>query len=176
MKPYFERGNITLYHGDCRKILPLLPKVSLVLTDPPYGYEHGVVSRPTKWQRRAGYIAEEWDKQVGADLISMMEGLDTEIIMWGGNYYSLPPCRGWLAWFKPDAPPSMASFELAWRNVDANARSVKCSIAETNAERVGHPTQKPLKVMLWSIEQAKAKTGLIVDPFAGSGTTLGDMG
>lgn len=172
MKPYFTRGNITLYHSDCREILPLLPRASLILTDPPYGYKHGVVTRPTKWQRRAGRIAEDWDVTVDVDLISMLKELNAEIILWGGNYYSLPPCRGWLAWFKPDAPPSMASFELAWRNVDTNARSIRYSIGETNAERVGHPTQKPLRIMQWSIEQAKAQTGLVLDPFAGSGTTL----
>jgi site-specific DNA-methyltransferase (adenine-specific) len=65
-------------------------------------------------------------------------------IIWGGNYYPLPPTRGWLSWFKPDAPPSMAHFELAWTNQDRNARQISCSIGETNAERVGHPTQKPL--------------------------------
>jgi DNA modification methylase len=99
--------------------------------------------------------------------------------MWGGNHYFLPPCRGWLSWYKPDAPPSMAQFELAWRNVDSNARQIKCSIAETNAERCGHPTQKPLKVILWSIKQSETYNQLyghagavILDPFMGSGTTL----
>jgi site-specific DNA-methyltransferase (adenine-specific) len=37
MKPYYEHGGITIYHGDCREVLPTLEKVDLVLTDPPYG-------------------------------------------------------------------------------------------------------------------------------------------
>jgi DNA modification methylase len=162
MKPYFTRGNITLYHGDYREVIPSLPKAALVLADPPYGL--GKKLNGGSW----GNISE-WDYAIDPQVVISM---DSEIIMWGGNFYPLPPCRGWLAWFKPDAPPSMGHFELAWRSIDTNTRAIKCSIAETNAERVGHPTQKPLRVMQWSIEQAKVQTGLILDPFAGSGTTL----
>lgn len=172
MKPYFEEDGMVIYHADCRDVLPSLPSVGLVLTDPPYGIKTGVVTdRPTKWQRRAGAQTETWDERVDVDLLHAIDDLNSEIIMWGGNYYFLPACRGWLSWFKPDAPPSMAQFELAWRSVQCNAKQIKCSIAETNAERCGHPTQKPLKVMKWSIQQS-ASTELILDPFMGSGTTL----
>src|SRR5574337_1478686 len=92
------------------------------------------------------------------------------VIVWGGNYYALPPSRGWLTWRKPDAPPSMAHLELAWTNRDMNARQLEHSIAATNAERAGHPTQKPVRVMEWSIGFAPgAET--VCDPFLGSGTT-----
>lgn len=180
MKPYYEEKGTTIYNADCRDVLALLPKIDLVLTDPPYGIETGIVKdRPTNCQRRKGHTRESWDQKVDGDLMEAIDGLNAEIIMWGGNYYYLPPCRGWLSWFKPDAPPSMAQFELAWRNVDRNAKQIKCSIAETNAERCGHPTQKPLKVMLWSIQQSDSYNALyghanavILDPFMGSGTTL----
>jgi len=92
------------------------------------------------------------------------------LVIWGGNYYALPPSRGWLSWFKPDAPPSMANFELAWTNRDCNARQISHSISATNGERVGHPTQKPERVMRWTIEQA-GNPATILDPFMGSGTT-----
>jgi site-specific DNA-methyltransferase (adenine-specific) len=91
-------------------------------------------------------------------------------VVWGGNYYGLAPTRGWLSWYKPDAPPSMAHFELAWTNQDRNARQISCSISATNAERVGHPTQKPLAVMKWTLEQFPS-CRTILDPFMGSGTT-----
>jgi site-specific DNA-methyltransferase (adenine-specific) len=91
-------------------------------------------------------------------------------VVWGGNYYALPPSRGWLSWFKPDAPPSMASVEFCWTNLDQNARQISHSISATNAERVGHPTQKPLAVMLWTLRQVGIPA-TILDPFMGSGTT-----
>ena len=93
-------------------------------------------------------------------------------VVWGGNYFALPPSRGWLVWFKPDAVPSMSSVELAWTNRDANSRQLSYSIAATNAERIGHPTQKPVRVMRWTIQQLKLPpNSLILDPFGGSGTT-----
>ncbi len=165
--PYFERDGITLYHGDCRQILPSLPKVDLVLTDPPYGtwFTGGNVSG--HWGRRAEL---EWDKQPFGDIDSVVEK-GTEAVIWGGNYYVLPPSRGWLVWFKRDSVPSAADVELAWTSRDMNSRLIDQTIAATNAERVGHPTQKPLAVMRWCLSLfPDAKT--ICDPFAGSGTTL----
>jgi site-specific DNA-methyltransferase (adenine-specific)/modification methylase len=91
-------------------------------------------------------------------------------IVWGGNYFELPPSRCWLSWVKPDAVPSMANIEMAWTNINRNAKHISCSIAQTNPERVAHPTQKPLKVMVFSIEQA-GNPQTILDPFMGSGTT-----
>jgi site-specific DNA-methyltransferase (adenine-specific)/modification methylase len=160
-------GDATLYLGDCRDILPTLGKVDAVVTDPPYGI--GFAAQPTKWQRRAGQAPEAWDDDVIAELEAIRAHGDLQII-WGGNYYTLPPSRGWLSWFKPDAPPSMASVELAWTNQNRNSRQITYSIGQTNAERVGHPTQKPLAVMAWCLAQFPAAQ-TVLDPFMGSGTT-----
>lgn len=160
-------GDATLYLGDCLEILPHLPKVDAVITDPPYGI--GFAAQPTKWQRRAGHESMAWDNQIAPELARLLD-LGKVQIVWGGNYYRLPPSRGWLSWFKPDAPPSMAHFELAWTNQERNARQISCSISETNPERVWHPTQKPLRVMRWCLEQAGLPS-VTLDPFMGSGTT-----
>ena len=162
-----EIGDAVLYLGDCLEILPTLQKVDAVVTDPPYGI--GFAAQPTKWQRRAGAEAEAWDDSPVERLPELL-ALGTVQVVWGGNYYGLPPSRGWLSWFKPDAPPSMASFELAWTNLDRNARQISQSIAATNAERVGHPTQKPLAVMQWTLSQLPSVSS-VLDPFMGSGTT-----
>lgn len=159
-------GNATLYLGDCREIVPGLALFDAVVTDPPYGI--GFAAQPTKWQRRAGKQPEAWDNATAVDIIDLLaKGKDQ--IVWGGNYYTLPPSRGWLSWFKPDAPPSMGNFELAWTNLDRTARQISVSIGTTNAERVGHPTQKPLAVMKWCLSLIQARS--ILDPFMGSGTT-----
>lgn len=167
MKPYYEESGIVIYNTDCREVLPHLPRVDLVLTDPPYGI--GFAAQPTKWQRLAGKRPETWDN-AAVDFLPLVLAAGREQIIWGGNYYPLPPTRGLLSWFKPDAPPSMGSFELAWTSRDANPRQISQSISATNAERVGHPTQKPLAVMLWCLRQFPG-TSTVVDPFGGSGTT-----
>ena len=162
-------GNAELWHGDCREVLPLLPKHDLVLTDPPYGI--GFAAQPTDYQRKNGMKPADWDNAPAPDwLIGLMREKTGALIVWGGNYYALPLTRGWLAWRKPDAPPSMAHLELAWTSYDMNAKMLDHSIAATNAERAGHPTQKPVRVMAWSLEFAPdAQT--VLDPFMGSGTT-----
>lgn len=160
-------GNATLYLGDCLEILPTLQKVDAVITDPPYGI--GFAAQPTNYQRAAGMKPQAWDDSPVARLPDLL-ALGNVQVVWGGNYYSLPPSRGWLSWFKPDAPPSMASVELAWTNIDQNSRQIVHSIAATNAERVGHPTQKPLAVMRWTLQQA-GMPDVVLDPFMGSGTT-----
>jgi len=162
-------GDAELWLGDCREVLPLLPACDLILTDPPYGL--AFAAQPTKWQRRDGKVAEDWDNAPAPDwLMGLMREKAGTLIVWGGNYYSLPPTRGWLAWRKPDAPPSMADLELAWTSMDMNSKMLEQSISATNAERVGHPTQKPLRVMAWSLSFApEAQT--VCDPFMGSGTT-----
>ena len=151
-------------HGDCLEILPMLPKVGAVVTDPPYGI--GFAAQPTKWQRRAGKTPEGWDDAT-SEVVSALPAIAPAII-WGGNYYDLPQTRGWLSWFKPDAPPSMGHFELAWTSLDRTTRQLSVSIGETNPERVGHPTQKPLRLMEWCLGFLPA-AGLILDPFMGSG-------
>lgn len=162
-------GNADLYLGDCREVLPLLPPCDLILTDPPYGI--GFAAQPTMYQRKAGKEAEDWDNDTPpAWVFGLMRDKATNLIVWGGNYYDLPQTRGWLSWKKPDAPPSMGHFELAWTSFDMNARQIEHSISATNPERVGHPTQKPVRVIEWSLSFAKdAKT--VLDPYMGSGTT-----
>lgn len=150
IEPFYDRDGITIYNADCRVILPFLDRFDLLLTDPPYGI--GFAAQPTKWQRLAGQAPEQWDNSPPASWIvaQMVEGCESSIV-WGGNYYGLRPSRCWLSWYKPDAPPSMANVEYAWTSMDRNSRQMSQSIGATNAERIGHPTQKPLALMKWCL-------------------------
>lgn len=161
-------GGQRLILGNCLEVMPLLGRFDAVVTDPPYGI--GFAAQPTKWQRRAGMKAKTWDDELPTAVLGLPSMADGCMI-WGGNYYPLPVTRGWLSWYKPDAPPSMGSLELCWTSRDANARQFSWSIGATNAERAGHPTQKPVALMEWCLGfLPKAET--ILDPFMGSGTTL----
>lgn len=168
MKPYYEHGGVSIYHGDCREVVGNLGMFDILITDPPYGI--GFASQPTKWQRNKGQKPEFWDEFTVDCLPTILLSARIQVV-WGGNYYQLPPSRGWLCWYKPDAPPSMGSFELAWTNQSRNTRIINHSISATNSERLGHPTQKPLAVIRWTLAQFASVSSLI-DPFCGSGTSL----
>lgn len=172
MTPYYEQDGMTIYHGDCVEVLPSLKPMGVLLTDPPYGIDFA--GQPTKWQRRAGQQAEEWDSRPAPDwLLQWVRSMARFQIIWGGNYFALPPARCWLSWHKPDAPPSMGNVEYAWTNLDQNSRQISVSISATNAERVGHPTQKPEAVIRWALMQVEGVLApSVLDPFMGSGTTL----
>lgn len=160
---YYEEAGITIYHGDCREILPQLPKVDAVITDPPYGiFDYG-----GKWGKKQDLV---WDREAASNMQQVLDS-GKEAAIWGGNYFTLPPSRGWLAWFKRDSVPSAADIELAWTSLDMNARLIDQTIAATNSERCGHPTQKPLRVMRWTLSFFH-NADTVLDPYAGSGTTL----
>ena len=165
-------GNATLYCGDCMDILPTLPKVDAVITDPPYGIAKtwkGGFSGKHGWGKAgadAG-LRNEWDSDVPSDnLMAMILAKGDEQIIWGGNYFNLPPSRCWLIWNKPERGFTLAEAELAWTNRDNVVRVFDCPRSEPGRE---HPTQKPVALMVWCVEKTKAKT--ILDPFMGSGTT-----
>jgi len=161
-------GDATLYLGDCMDILPTLGKVDAVITDPPYGLAEKL--QGGTWGKKFEGESKDWDAVAPAELVNMARQLSDKAIVWGGNYFSFPPSRCWLTWIKRDAVQTMAGCEFAWTNFDANAKFFDWTIAATNAERVAHPTQKPLALMKWCIEQA-GNPETILDPFMGSGTT-----
>ena len=159
-------GDAVLYLGDCREILPTLQRVDAVVTDPPYGIGFG--ASHTKWSANRGTVLGDWDN-AAPDLDPIL-ALQCDCIIWGGDRFSLPVSRGWLTWVKPDAAPTFASTEYAWTSRNAPARHITHAVGATNQERVGHPTQKPLRVMQWCLGfLPDAQT--ILDPFMGSGTT-----
>lgn len=167
-KPYYDEDGITIYHGDCRLILPHLPKVDLVLTDPPYG----LADRWTggTWGANPMYAdAKSWDRDIPHDAVKAIACLAQSVIIWGGNLYALPQSRCWLSWNKSSSMHTMADFELAWTNFD---RPSKLWVEDRNPDgKREHPTQKPLSLMTWCLGFApQAQT--ILDPFMGSGTTL----
>jgi site-specific DNA-methyltransferase (adenine-specific) len=168
MKPYYDHAGITIYHGDCREILPQLGKFDLLLTDPPYG--HGDKWSGGTWASNPIYDAAfDWDAApVEQGLIDAWVAKAAHSILWGGNYYAMPPSRCWLSWLKTSRMPTMADFELAWTNLEQPSKAFD---EDRNPDgKRQHPTQKPLRLIRWCV--ALVKPGTIIDPFMGSGTTL----
>ncbi len=170
MKPYYDEDGITIYCADCRDVLPLLPKVDLVLTDPPYG--HGDRWAGGTWGAASMYAvdAKRWDAEaVDPALLRHAVDQGEHSIVWGGNYFTLPPSRCWLSWEKSSRMATLADFELAWTSFDRPAKSFR-EDRNPDGKRY-HPTQKPLSLIMWCISFSPS-SGLILDPFMGSGTTL----
>lgn len=168
--PYYQDDSVTIYNADCRQVLPFLPKFDLLLTDPPYGLGSKLHDGGT-WSTNPIYDQMlVWDTETPPrHIIDMAVGLCEKSIIWGGNYFDLPPSRRWLAWKKINTMPTMADFELAWCSFDGNAKQYD-AIRNPDGKRV-HPTQKPVGLMQWCLGFVdKAET--ILDPFMGSGTTL----
>ena len=169
MKPYYDDGKgIVIYHGDCREVLPALVNVGAYVTDPPYGL--GERWTGGTWFTRGVYATDkvEWDAVAPQDVAERLARTGAPTILWGGNYFALPPARCVLAWFKVNAPRTMADFELAWTNLDRPAAAF-CSPCGVRDRQ--HPTEKPLDLMKWCLSFVLPEA-VICDPFMGSGTTL----
>jgi site-specific DNA-methyltransferase (adenine-specific) len=162
-------GEATLYLGDCRDVLPTLGRVDAVVTDPPYGLGDKLDgSGSGEWRHLYGGGAPAWDRSVSEALIPAV-ALGADAIVWGGNYYDLPPRRGWLVWDKMQEHSS-GHGELAWSTIDMPVRTFRYARVQLATEGKAHPTQKPLPLMKWCLEfLPRAET--ILDPFMGSGTT-----
>ena len=175
-------GNARLIHGDCREVLPLLPVVDAVITDPPYGMGlntnwSGMASwskAPKTWKERVVGDAERFDP---AHLL----GIGRVQVLWGAQYFchSLPERGGWMVFNKRgDGAPSEICFgdcELAWASEGQAVRlysQMWHGVARWRTEGREHPTQKPIGLMAWCMDKVKVRAGeTVLDPYMGSGST-----
>jgi DNA modification methylase len=157
-------GGQRLILGDCLQVMPTLGRFDACVTDPPYGI--GIADNPV----RQKHARKDWDAvAVGLEHLQALRAITSEQIIWGGNYFVLPPSRGFLVWDKKQPENfSLAMCEQAWWSRDTNAKVFSKSVLGYDKQ---HPTQKPVALMEWCLGfLPDAKT--ILDPFMGSGTTL----
>lgn len=180
MRPYYEKGGITIYHGDCRDVLPDLlgTSVDLVLTDPPYnvGKDYGPLTNDSKSPAEYAAWLKEWFT------------LSRRVCM---AHIIFPGINGICAWRSFSNPTAMG----CWDKMGGGGRCalgiddwepylffhkgdkgflgghsvVHCRVGIQNQVQ-GHPTPKPVELFKKMIHKAKAKC--ILDPFLGSGTAL----
>lgn len=184
-KPYYhdERAGITIYHGDCRDILPDLPKVDLVLTDPPYGIGF------------SEYLSHK-DTQIGYEefIWSVCEEAERHVVNgWMCVFQAAKKCREWhkvfpreyrliacpktfVQIFKVHGPTWATDYALLWEVGEAKQRGKgrDWKVSDTANMRFdrGHPCARPIQQMREITEILSEIGDTILDPFMGSGTTL----
>lgn len=138
-------GNATLYLGDCREILPTLPKVDAVVTDPPYGIN---ITKSNRIAVSRGMGGMSWDDATpDPEFIAELVAHGKQSILWGGNYFDgLHPTRCILVWDKQNDGRDFADLEMAWTNIDAVARIFRMRPMNMDDGKI-HPTQKPIRLM-----------------------------
>jgi hypothetical protein len=179
VKPYYSEDGITIFCADCRDILPSLPKVDLVLTDPPYGISHS-----------SGYGASWQNTEiVGDDSTDDRDWLITSLpetpMFVFGTWKSPRPARTRQVLIFDKGPAfGMGDLSFPWKNsfeeiyvlgngfTGSRDESVVKGHIQVSWESQGrcHPNQKPLSLMVYLIGKHPAE--MILDPFMGSGTTL----
>jgi DNA modification methylase len=171
-------GDATLYNADAALVLPMLSGIDALVTDPPYGIGEAAGKNASRGDLAVAkdYGKLTWDNQPAPQwlLESAMEKAKHSIIF-GGNYYRLPPSSCWLVWDKENGDNDFADCELAWTNLKKAVRRISYQwngmLRANNEPRGDHPTQKPVQVMEWALMQLPDGSDTILDPFMGSGTT-----
>jgi DNA modification methylase len=179
MTPYFDQDGITIYHADCRDVLPTIDpaSVDLVLTDPPYGIDLDTdyAGEQNKNRGGASYLRVAGDDADFDPLPLLAFG---RCVIWGANNFAsrLPDYGNWFVWDKVtrnDLGVRIAECELAWTNFLGRTRCYRhmWSGAFRDSERgtAYHPTQKPVSLMRWILDGWTEPGDLILDPYMGSG-------
>lgn len=191
---------INFYNGDCMDFMRGKPDgfYDLAVVDPPYGgggipsatetVDSGSGSSDMRVSRTGGTWAEKYRSQAGGvfgEARNQIEAWDyappkeyfdelfrvsKNQIIWGGNYFSLPPCRCFLIWRKLTISEkfTMAMAEYAWTSFNANSKVFEAAPQGNASEPRFHPTQKPVKLYKWCISMFAEKGWKLLDTHGGS--------
>jgi DNA modification methylase len=196
MTPYYEQDGISIFHCEAMDYLSQFMDsrqvgraFDLLLTDPPYGgvakriYGKGASKSMTGMfagQERPATVDYEIDPKwdvLQPEVVALARTISRDQIIFGGNYYDLPPAKCWLVWDKDNHDTDFADCELAWTNLDKAVRKLTYrwngmlqQPGRPKEKRV-HPTQKPEALMVWALQHAQ-NVRTVLDPFIGSGSTL----
>ena len=189
MKPYFDDGKgIRIFNCDWRELDDETLRSQLLLTDPPYGLKEaagknksrnkGFGSKTSLSKKNViqakDYGTSNWDDEPPSDFdLIRLRDLTKWQIIFGGNYFVLPPSKCWLVWDKVNSG-DFADCELAWTNLDKAVRIFHYmwnGMLKENPEYRMHPTQKPRALFSWCLTKAPSDVKSVLDPYAGVCTT-----
>lgn len=175
MKPYYQDNAVTIYHGDCREILPAIGTVGLICTDPPYGVGIAYNSYVDKAEATADLII---------DFLRIAEPMAGIIALTAGNWqtelrlYQQRPPKWRMCWYKGSQSTASAIGFNDWEavmiygeKVHRNAHDYFFAQPELMG-KFGHPCPKPIQFCVHLINRLARPGEIVCDPFAGSGTAL----
>ena len=190
MKPYYEHAGITIYHGDCRDVLPSV-EADVLVTDPPYGVnlgQHGGANDTrTRELRRVGYASYDDTRENFSGVVVPAISAALKMVKRGAVFSPAPS-----AWILP-APDALGAVYIPaangrspWGfqniapvllygtapNLHLGAKQTAMKARGRSEVELGHPCPKPVEWMTWLVDLVSEHGDVVLDPFAGSGTTL----
>lgn len=181
MKPYYQDDHITLYHADCLQHLDMLDQADVLITDPPYGMNYKSGHNKTKVQEK---IQGDLDVKARDKVLEAWASEDRPALVFGTWRAPRPQCRNVIAWLKGSSPGMgdlSMPWGLSWEEIYVLGKGfegrrvtnyINIPVEAAGAlTRPDHPTPKPVPLMEELIRKCP-ETWTIIDPFAGSGSTL----
>ncbi len=190
-----ETFSSAFLNADCMEVMKNYPDnfFDLAIVDPPYGGANADSTRGTldplrrmvqpvqnriertgrSWSKRYGKKIIAWDTAPGEEYFKELFRVSRNQIIWGGNYFSLPPTRCFIIWEKLSISEgfSMAMAEYAWTSFFDNAKIFSFA-PQGNKEKRFHPTQKPIELYKWLLERYAKPGDIILDTHVGSASSL----
>jgi len=137
----------------------------LAIVDPPYGIE--ISSNPVRQQ----HAKKDWDNAIPTkEYFYELFRVSKNQIIWGGNYFDLPPTQGFFIWDKKQPHDfSLAMCEMAWSSLQNPAKMWSLSVLKERNKI--HPTQKPVELYEWLLMNHAKEGDKILDTHLGSGSS-----
>lgn len=141
----------------------------LAIVDPPYGIDAGNMTggagKNKQWEK-----GKCWDKDIPNEAYFIeLSRISKNQIIWGGNYFPLPPTKCFLIWDKKNDGRDFAECELAWSSFDSVARMYRMRPMNMDGGKI-HPTQKPVALYKWLLKNYAKPNDKIFDSHVGSGS------
>ena len=170
----FQKNNLKIINADCMDIMKDYKDnyFDLAIVDPPYGLGDKTTNGGSLKNTSSRWENHKWDNEIPSDkyFIELFRVSKIQII-WGGNYFPFlwsKKCRGLIVWDKMIYIPSMSQVEFAWYSEDKLPKLVKTICIDK--KRI-HPTQKPIKLYKWLLENYANKEDKILDTHLGSASS-----
>ena len=185
MKPYYEHAGITIYHGDCREIMPTVGEVDAVVTDPPFGIKFDRATwsdEPEQYPALIGWLVDASNAAAPGGFVFVFQAMPNvgkfsewfpdgwRLFAACKNFAQIRPTGVWHSWdpvvFWRNGPNSGPNSKTINRDYHVG------NVAGVFGEKIRHPCQRPIDTMRHIIGLAAPGGGIVLDPFMGSGTTL----
>lgn len=169
-------GEATLYLGDCLEILPTLPKVDAVITDPPFGVGNFVQTTGRKMGRgKSRGVAVEWNENPPPpQFFDRVRTISRHRIIWGANFFNCFEDRGGaIIWDKNQKMPNFSKADIASCTHFQKTEIVRIpwtNFTVTHEAETDHPCERPVALYEWCINYLPGPIESVLDPFMGSGS------